>query len=278
MIQNNITKYIQSLVIILLLLLTVTPSYSQASRKRNNPPKSSGSDYTSRDTRKKNARRGGRNSMPVGIEGKKINLGFGVGVALPGLSISSEEHATTGLNSHFYAHYLFGKKTTVGVGANVNYIFLGTNNSKFSSENQTITKATTFPWTAYTISPSLIINQTIIPRVSAQFLINGGGLFVNVPQTRLTYTDSINQGGDPTIVIEKSYVYKMGVEKSWFLSGALQFNYALSRNMEARVGLDYFYGRFNYTRINESDITLPSEKLLREMKLIDVFVGLAFSF
>ncbi len=278
MIQNNITKHIRSFAIIILLLFMATPSYSQATRKRDNPPKSSGSDYTSRDTRKKNARRGGRSTMPVGIEGKKINIGFGAGVALPGLSISSEEHATTGLNSHFYAHYLFGNKTTVGVGANFNYIFLGTNNSKFSSENQTITKATTFPWTAYTISPSFIVNQTIIPRVSAQFLINGGGLFVNVPQNRLTYTDSIKQIGEPTIVVENNYVYKMGIEKSWFVSGALQFNYALSRNMEARIGLDYFYGRFNYTRINESDITLPSELLLREMKLIDVFVGLAFSF
>lgn len=278
MAQDSISKLLQVFALTFLMFVIVTPTYSQATKKRGNPLKSSGSDYTSRSTQKKNSKRGGRSSLPVGVDGKTINIGFGAGIAMPSLSINTEEHATTGINSHLYAHYLFGNKSTFGLGVNFNSIYLGSKSSKFMQENQNITEANSYPWIVYTASPSLLSNYTITQRISTQFLIQGGGLFVTVPENRLTFTDSIKVIGEPTIVNQKKYVYKTGVENGWFVSGALQFNYALTKNMEARVGLDYFYGRFNYHRINESSLSEPSEKMLREMKLIDLFVGLAFSF
>jgi hypothetical protein len=277
--QNFFLRYIPLIMIVLIIAGTSEPAFAQATKKKNDSPKSSGGDYnSSRATRKKNARRGGRITLPVGIEGKKINIGIGSGLAIPSLSMKSEEHATMGINSQLYAHYLFGGRTTMGIGLNTNIIYLGSSNSSFYNQNPSITHAASSPWMMYTISPSFLTNYTIKQRISAQFLINGGLLNVTIPPNQLSFTDSIYKIGDPVVVEKRDYTYKTMVEKGWFVSGALQFNYALTHNIEARVGLDYFYGRFSYSRIETSAPLMPEERYTREMKLIDLFAGFAFSF
>lgn len=271
--------YLKYFVVGLILSALASDAYAQQkSGKKENSVQNTGGVYKSKSTNKK-ARRGGRNTLPIGIEGKKINIGVGTGIAIPGLSLSTEEHVTLGSNSHLYAHYLINGRSTFGVGINSNFIFLGSNRSNFYSENQNLTYASVKPWSFFTISPSLLINFTIQQRTSGQFLINGGPLMANVPQNKLTFIDSIIMIGSPTIGVKRDYVYQSGLSTGWFLSGAFQFNYALSRHLEVRVGLDYFYGRFYYQQINISNPLAPiKENRLRELKLIDLFTGLAFSF
>jgi hypothetical protein len=99
-----------------------------------------------------------------------------------------------------------------------------------------------------------------------------------VPNNNLAFTDTIQQIGEPTKVEYHDYYYVSGTEMGWFVSGVFQFNFALTHNIEARVGLDYFYGRFSYGRFDKNDVTLKVKNQLRELKLIDVFGGLAISF
>ncbi len=274
----NLSKLISIVLLSFLICMTQEAAFSQTKKSGSSPINTKGGGLISKSAKKENARRGGRNTLPVGVEGKKINIGIGTGVAIPSLSIKSEEHATIGFNTHFYAHYLFGGRNTMGIGLNSNIIFLGTSNASFYNQNPSITFASSSPWLAYTISPSFISNFTIKKRISAQFMINMGLMNVSIPPNMQSYTDTIMRIGDPSIVQNSDYTYKSGTEKGWFASGAMQFNYALTHNIEARIGLDYYYGRFNYYRILTSYPLLPTEKVTREMKLIDLFAGFAFSF
>lgn len=256
--------------------------HSVFAQQKDNKPQNSvsniGGSYHSKSTNKK-ARRGGRNTLPIGIEGKKINIGIGSGLAIPSLSLKTDEHVTLGSNSHLYAHYLINGRSTFGIGFNANLIYLNSEVSKFYVENENLTLASVSPWTLFTISPSFLFNFTIQQRISAQFIINPGALMAMVPQNKLSFIDSVSAIGDPTIAIKRDYLYQTGTTTGWFVSGIFQFNYALSRNIEARIGMDYFYGRFNYQRINISNPLLPvNESTLRELKLIDLFAGIAISF
>lgn len=272
---------------LLLKILTITLFFGisnssiyaqQKGQKTQNSVSNIGGTYHSKSTNKK-ARKGGRNTLPVGIEGKTINIGMGTGLAIPSLSLKTEEHVTLGSNTHFYAHYLLPGRTTFGIGLNSNIIYLNSNKTSFYNENENLTHASVYPWSVFTISPSVLINFTIQPRISAQFMINAGAMMVMIPSNQLNFVDSISAIGEPTIVKERNYVYQSGMITSWFISGAFQFNYALTRNLEARLGMDYFYGRFNYQRINMANPLDPTtEKTLRELKLIDLFAGIAISF
>jgi hypothetical protein len=272
-IQNQYNRF----KIILLILLFFSFSIPVIAQKKENSVLNTGGDYRSRSTNKK-ARRGGRNTLPVGIDGKKINIGIGTGIAIPGLSMQTEEHTTIGNNSHLYAHYLFNTSSTIGLGINANFIALNTNNSKFYDENQNLTVAKSSSWSFFTLGPSFLLNYTIKPRISTQLIINGGAMWAVVPNNNLAFTDSIQQIGEPTKVEYHDYYYVSGTELGWFLSGTFQFNFALTHNLEARVGVDYFYGRFSYGRFDKKDVTLKVTNQLRELKLVDIFAGLAISF
>jgi hypothetical protein len=271
-----------SLKILIAVLFFGMVDHSVFAQQKDNKPQNSvsniGGSYHSKSTNKK-ARKGGRNTLPIGIEGKKINIGIGSGLAIPSLSLKTDEHVTLGSNSHLYAHYLINGRSTYGIGFNTNLIYLNSDVSKFYIENENLTHASVSPWTLFTISPSFLFNFTIQQRISAQFIINPGALMAMVPQNKLSFIDSVSAIGDPTIAIKRDYLYQTGTTTGWFVSGIFQFNYALSRNIEARIGMDYFYGRFNYQRINISNPLLPvNESTLRELKLIDLFAGIAISF
>ncbi len=274
----NLGKLISIVLLSFLICMTQEAAFSQTKKSGSSPINTKGGGSISKSAKKKNARRGGRNTLPVGVEGKKINVGIGTGVAIPSLSIKSEEHATIGFNTQIYAHYLFGGRNTMGIGLNSNIIYLGTSNASFYNQNPSITFASSSPWRAYTISPSFVSNFTIKQRISAQFLINAGLMNVTIPPNMQSFTDTIMTIGAPALVQKSDYLYKSEIQKGWFASGAMQFNYALTHNIEARIGLDYFYGRFSYYRILTSDPLLPTEKITREMKLIDIFAGFALSF
>ncbi len=246
--------------------------------KPKNAVSNIGGSFHSKSTDKK-AHRGGRNTLPIGIEGKKINIGIGSGLAIPSLSLKTEEHVMLGSNTHFYAHYIINGRSSYGIGINTNFIFLNTDVTKFYNENQNLYHAKVYPWSLFTISPSFLINFSIKPRVSAQFVLNSGALMATIPQSQLNFIDSTSAIGEPVVVVNRDYIYQTGTQTGWFASGIFQFNYALSRHLEVRAGIDYFYGRFNYQRINISNpLTPTTEKTLRELKLIDLFGGLAISF
>jgi hypothetical protein len=279
--MKRISRFLFSKVLIVALLFGMVGHPVFAQRKDNKPQNSIsniGGSYHSKSTNKR-ARKGGRNTLPIGIEGKKINIGLGSGLAIPSLSLKTEEHVTLGSNSHLYAHFLINGRSTYGLGFNTNLIYLGSDVTKFYNENENLTFASASPWTLFTISPSFLFNFTIQQRISAQFIINPGALMCMVPQNRLNFIDSVSSIGEPTIAIKRDYRYQTGMTTGWFVSGIFQFNYALTRNLEARVGMDYFYGRFNYQRINITDPLVPlKESTLRELKLIDLFAGISISF
>ncbi|MEI6348270.1 MAG: hypothetical protein WCP69_10025 [Bacteroidota bacterium] len=270
-IQYIIAKFLLFIVIIFCFESSVLAQLKKGSLKN------SGADYGSKSTNKK-GRKGGRNTLPVGLEGKKINIGLAEGLAIPGLSMQTEEHSTIGSNTSFYAHYVFNGSSTFGIGFNSNIITLGVSSSKFYDNNLNLTLASVSPWQFYTFSPSFLTNFSLTKRASAQFIINSGLLFAKVPLSHLIFTDSIKTLGEPTVVQSRDYLYNTTLEMGWFVSGGFQFNYALTHNIEARIGVDYLYGRFSYDRIQMNSESLTKSRLLRELKLIDVFTGIAVSF
>lgn len=271
--MNHFVRQIIRISFLIAILVTIFETESHAQTKRGTL-KNKGGDHSANATDKK-ARRGGRNTLPVGIDGKKINAGIGVGLAFPGLSMKSMEYASMGRNIHLYAHYVTKNVPTLAFGINANLISLGVNKTRFFAENQKLSNLTAAAWNFNTISPSILANYNLAPRIDAQFMFNTGILLAKIPKIRQTFSDTIVNTG---AVTTQSYQYQEETKTGWFASAAFQFNYALTRNIEARLGFDYFYGRFSYQKINLNNPYLNSTKQKRELKLIDFFTGIAVSF
>jgi len=262
---------------ILILFFAIIFCFSANSQTKSGNLKNKGGKVGSK-TVDKNARIGGRETIPHGIDENTIlNIGIGSGISFPGLDMLNEEHLAPGSNSHFYIHYLLPKTRNIGVGLNANMMMYNVNNSKFDLDYQNVKKVISPSWNFQTVCPSLFINHKITRRVSAQFLFNAGVMMVQVPKTTVNFSDTLDVTGLAIPETEYLYEHKNTTEIGWSASFGMQFNYLLVQHLELRFGSDFLYGRFNITK-NQLLPTLSSEKLLREMKTINVFAGIALNF
>ncbi len=267
-------KKIQFISIIFLVFFGLNNIYSQT---KSGKLKNKGGSIGSRGVNKK-AHIGGRETNAHGIdEDRIINIGLGGGVSFPGFDLLNEEHLNIGYSTHFYVHYLLPQSSKIGLGFNANYSSYITNKTKFLNELSNVQEIKTSSWNFTTISPSFLYNYNLNQRLNAQFIFNAGILLVEVPNQSFSYIDTINNVGEATPEIEILYNYTPETKLGWASSLGVQFNYVVFNHCELLLGSNFQYGRFKITR-NEILPIAKETEILREMRLFNMFVGIALSF
>lgn len=225
----------------------------------------------------KNARMGGRNTLPRGIQDKLINIGFGFGIANPGMDLKFEQNTTMGYTGHLYEHLLFKGQPTLGAGLYISQSILPVNKSAYSQRFKYPDGVSTPPWAITSIMASGLFNFTLQQRVSAQIITNAGMVVTSVPKTTAMYFDTLLVPSLGYVRKDYSYSNTSSLKVGWSAGFLFQFLYALHSNIEAKAGFEWQYMRVKYNR----EWTLPeskTEELLQQFRLLNFQVGLAFSF
>lgn len=225
----------------------------------------------------KNARKGGRNTLPRGIQGKLINIGFGFGMANPGMDLKFEQNATIGYTGHLYQHILFKGKPALGAGLFLSQTVLPVNKSAYSQRFKYPDAVSTPPWAITSIMASGLFNFTLQQRVNAQIMTNAGAILTSVPKTTALYFDTLLVPSLGYVRKDYSYSNNTSFQIGWTAGFVFQFLYALHSNVEAKAGFEWQYMRVKYNR----EWLLPepkTEELLQQFRLLNFHIGLAFSF
>lgn len=225
----------------------------------------------------KNARKGGRNTLPQGIKDKKINFGLGLGIASPGMDLKFDESATMGYTGHFYAHWLFKGQPTLGAGIYYNHFILPVDQKKYALRFKYSDVVSTPAWSMNTIAASGLFNFTLEERISAQIITNAGMVIATVPQTSAIYYDTLLVPSLGYVRQNYSYTNISTSSIGWTAGFSFNFLYAIHSNIEAKAGFEWQYMRVKYNR----EWTLPevkTEQYLQQFRLLNFQLGIAVSF
>ncbi len=225
----------------------------------------------------KNARKGGRNTLPRGVQDKFLNIGFGLGIANPGMDLKFEQNAGMGYTAHLYQHILFKGQPTLGAGLYISQTFLPVNKSTYTTRFKHLEAATTPPWAITSVMASGLFNFTLQERVSAQIITNAGIVLASVPKTTALYYDTLLIPSLGYVRKDYSYSNISFFSVGWSAGFLFQFLYALRSNIEAKAGFEWQYMRIKYNR----EWTLPepkTEQMLQQFRLLNFHIGIAFSF
>lgn len=225
----------------------------------------------------KNARKGGRNTLPKGIKDKMLNFGVGFGIANPGIDLKVEEKATLGYTGHFYAHWLFKGNPTLGIGFFYNHYTMPVNNKNYASRFNYYDVLSTPAWSLNSFMASGLFNFTLQERISAQLIANTGLIVASIPKTTALYYDTLLVPSLGYVRKDYSYSNQSGTSLGWTAGFSFSFLYALHANIEAKAGFEWQYMRVKYSR----DWILPepkTEDILRQYRMLNVQFGIALSF
>ena len=225
----------------------------------------------------KNARRGGRNTLPRGLKDKKVNIGFNAGLANAGMDLKVEEYAGLGFTGNLYAHYLFQGSPTIGLGFYTNYYLFPVNNRKYSLRYKYPESIKTPNWSIQSFMASSLFNFTIEERLSAQLMTNVGIIYTSIAQTSVQHSDTLfipSLGYQPV-----EYSFKNSNSSNIGMTALINFSfaYALSANIEAKAGFEWQYMRVKYNR-EWYKPEIKNEEIFRQFQSLNAFVGFSINF
>lgn len=225
----------------------------------------------------KNARRGGRETLPSGLKDKKINIGFGVGIANPGMDLKVEEYASLGLTGNVYAHYLLKGIPTLGIGIYSNYMIFPVNNRNYTLRYKYPELINTPQWSINSFMASCLFNFTIEERISAQLMTNGGIIYTQIPQTTVKHSDTALVAGIGYQLVD--YHFANANSSNIGFSALVNFNfaYAISPNVEVKAGVEWQYMRISYTR-EWYKPEIKQEEIFRQFQSLNALIGLSINF
>jgi len=232
---------------------------------------------------------GGRQNLPQGIEGKKINFGFNLGGGVTMGNALNEEAAPYGAKASLFVHFLVPNTKTFGVGLELGGFYLLTSQSKYidiltaSARNGDLNSehkvtATVGSWILPVGQVSFMGNFHPAQRFNIQLKANLGAVVPMVPACKGEYGNKdILPSGE---IVDAHYVFTYDPKMKVGLSAAVgtKLLIALNHTTEFGVGVDWSYLRFSYfKKYTEPAMKMP-EKVLTQMGVLDLHVGFAFSF
>ncbi len=225
----------------------------------------------------KNARRGGRDSRPRGLKDKKINFGINFGIANSGMDLKVEEYASLGFTTSAYAHYLLNGNPTIGLGLYSNFTNLAVNNRKYSLRYKYPELVKTPNWSINSFMASSLFNFTIEERISAQLMTNVGIIYAQIPQTLVKHSDTLflaSVGYQPV-----EYHFANSNNSNIGISAMVNFcfAYAISSNLEVKVGMEWQYMRIAYQR-EWYKPEIKQEEIFRQFQTLNAIIGLSINF
>ncbi|MDY0215695.1 MAG: hypothetical protein RBS19_01950 [Bacteroidales bacterium] len=225
----------------------------------------------------KNARRGGRETLPTGLKDKSWNIGFGTGIANPGMELKAEEYANIGLTGNVYAHFLLKGSPTVGLGIYSNYSIFPVNNRKYALRYKHPESVTTPMWSINSMMASFLFNFTIEERISAQLMTNAGVIYTQIPKTTVKHSDTALVAGYGYQLVE--YQFTNANSSNIGFSALVNFNfaYALSPNVEVKAGVEWQYMRISYMR-EWYKPEIKQEEIFRQFQSLNGIIGLSINF
>lgn len=225
----------------------------------------------------KNARRGGRETLPSGLKDKKINIGFGVGVANPGMDLKVEEYANLGLTGNVYAHYLLKGSPTIGLGIYSNYLIFPVHNRNYTLRYKHPESVTTPMWSINSLMASCLFNFTIEERVSAQLMSNVGIIYTQIPQTTVKHADTALVAGLGYRPVDYQFANANSSNIGFSALVNFHFAYALSRHVEVKAGVEWQYMRISYMR-EWYKPEIKQEEVFRQFQSLNGVIGLSINF
>ena len=230
---------------------------------------------------------GGRLQLYQGIEGKKVNFGFNLGGGVTMMDALNREYAPYGAKASLFVHYLVPRTQTLGIGLELGAFYLLANQDKFtqslvattrdgSPSTDFATKATVGNWLLPVGQVSIMGNFHPVQRFNLQLKVNLGVVAPMMPIYSGEYEiQKIRDGIYEKVRYAFSYDSKMNIGFSGTVG--MKMLYAISHSTELGVGVDWSYLRFSYFK--KETAPLPNiEKVLTQMGVLDLHVGLAFSF
>jgi len=232
---------------------------------------------------------GGRQQLAQGIEGKKVNFGFNLGGGVTMMDALNREAAPYGAKASLFVHYLVPNTHTLGIGLEMGAFYLFASQEKYiksitptkregepTTENPTT--ATVAAWLLPVGQVSVMGNFHPAQRFNVQLKVNLGVVAPMVPGYTAEYWNKVFLADGSFAEVKNTFSYdpKMNIG----LSGAvgMKLLYALNHYTEFGVGVDWSYLRFSYMKkITDPPLQMP-EKVITQMGVLDLHVGLAFSF
>ncbi len=242
-------------------------------------------------------RRGGITTYPRGIADKKINFGFTIGGDLALMTALNVEKCPVGGNFSMFMHSVLKNTNTLALGAEVKGFYLLANKEDLTNEFIVPGSDVDAPtvkvgnWIVGAVQFSVLGNFNPLPRFNIQLKANLGPLIAVVPNYEATYQFKERQYDGAYKTTSYHFVYQAPISKTLAIGGALTVGtdmlYALTKNMEFKVGVDWSYLRFNYSKMWEETIDYESyvqtkdpyiTKEVAQFGVFDIHLGFAFSF
>jgi hypothetical protein len=242
-------------------------------------------------------RRGGKMTYPRGIADKKINFGITLGGDIALMSALSDEQCPLGGNLSLFIHGVKKNTNTIAMGAEIKGFYLLADAEKFANEFKVTGTDVAAPkvkvgnWILGATQFSFLANFNPLPRFNIQLKANVGPLIAIVPKYEATYQYKERQFDGTYKTTTYTFNYAGQLSKTMSIGGAFTVGsdmlYALTKNMEFKVGLDWSYLRFNYSKLYQEKIDYVSyiknvdpyiEKGVAQFGVFDIHLGFAFSF
>ena len=232
---------------------------------------------------------GGRENLALGIEGRKINLGFDLGGSIALMDALNREKAIIGGKGAFFIHGIIPKTRTFAIGFEGGFTYLLANEQKYK---ETLTASTrdgalatdkqshvkVQNWMLPTAQLSFMGNFHPVQRFNVQIKGNVGVVAAMVPRYEAKYYIKDIQSNGEYAEFENHFIYdNTSIAIGAAVTIGTKLLYAISKHTEFGVGLDWTYMRFSYAKgwvSPKIDIT----KQLTEFGIFDLHIGFAFSF
>ena len=232
--------------------------------------------------------RGGRLNIPRGIEGKFINFGFSLGGSFAFMDALKTEKAFIGARGTVFVHAIIPKTKTFAIGIEGGFTYLIANEKKYK---ESFIAATRDGSSASDIAPTVKVSNWMLPTVQASFLgnfhpaeriniqIKGniGVVMAMIPKYEVKYYIRETALDGSPFDNEYHFVYNDNMSIGLSATVGTKFLYAIAPFAEFGVGLDFSYMRFSYEKGWVSPV-VKVEKELCQIGLLDLHVGIAFSF
>lgn len=247
------------------------------------------SSYGGRGPNSNIPKHGGRLVLAQGIEGKKVNFGFNLGVGVTMMDALNREAAPYGAKGSLFIHFLVPNTNTLGIGLELGSFYLLASQKKYTEfitattrngeQNSNYeTKVTVGGWLLPVAQVSFMGNFHPVQRFNIQLKANLGTIVPMIPAYKGEY--GIKEIGHNDELIDQRYVFSYDPKMKVGLSATvgMKLLYAINHTTEFGVGVDWSYLRFSYfKKYTEPALKMP-EQTLTQMGVLDLHVGFAFSF
>ena len=233
--------------------------------------------------------RGGRQNMPNGIEGHKINFGFDLGGSLAMIDALNREKSYFGAKGTIFIHAIIPKTNTFAIGFEGGATYLMANEAKYketliaSSRDGALAtdkeaKVTVGNWLLPTAQVSFVGNFHPAPRFNIQLKGNLGAVLAMTPKYEAEYYVKEIQNDGSYAESKYHFLYNNSMAIGLSATVGTKLLYALSAHSEFTAGLDWTYMRFSYEKGYVSPIAGKVNKELTQFGIFDLHIGFAFSF